>query len=864
MSKIEIKEVQIDSFKQTYNSNNTFKGGLNIICGENEVGKTTLMEFIKNVFIKKSDAKGYIKCSLDGEEFNLRAEKTKQKENEPLLNINSHEYQTGFVINLDDIVLAKKTELKELLDTIQDSSGNAVNDKEKEYFDYIYTSKKQKFELTPTDLPSGNFKKQFDKLKELDVRIEKLKSKEEEYNNLCLSISDIEEEIKNLTLKKQCSDIMAKLDFLKKSLEEIKINKVLIENKKEFESIRESYGAINFVKQKEEDIKKDLKEKEQKFEDVLREINNITPISAEDIIKLEINSDDLKLNREIVDAQREYSLNIQALEKEIESINNRIEELKFEIKTLENNLEETGIKDFDKYKNDRILLESYKTNYADLMSKVMNKNNIRIKKWYKDYSLLIFLLMFIMSVGSLFLYWNTNLRYMLSAFVLVGFVGINTIIMEKIERKRNESNYSYDGLLENSVSDILRLCKEYGFLLSKDDNFVIKLDSFIQIMREKISEYNIIESNLLKQRVNLEKEKKYLETKKENLKSLEQLREETFSKIKEFLGKTGLENISDFSDFYEGVNALKVLKKEIDERRVDLEKLDKDTEEFIKKINTFVEKTGLENIPELNKYDYPKFNDILADIRNIIDENISNNKVVNEYNTKINEAEEELKNYPEALIREIYDYNDITLIENELQVKKEEKIRLLKTKDDLERESDLINLKNEKMGELENIKNSILKLLQKKMVYKIIKKSKEKFNQTRPNLVNAKKYFSKITNGKYNNIDFDRRVIKGDNIGEKGWDILSRGTKEQLYLALRLGYANNYSKNPDNKSNGKPNLPLIIDDAFVNFDCERTAAVFKSLAEFAEENQVLYFTCHTKRTLEILKTEKIEYNLIEL
>ena len=79
----EIKEVQIDSYNDTHNKLiNSFVNGLNIICGPNEIGKSTLMTFIKNVFIrKKTDAKGYIKCDVDGDDVTLRVERNKLKEN---------------------------------------------------------------------------------------------------------------------------------------------------------------------------------------------------------------------------------------------------------------------------------------------------------------------------------------------------------------------------------------------------------------------------------------------------------------------------------------------------------------------------------------------------------------------------------------------------------------------------------------------------------------------------------------------------------------------------------------------------------------------------------------------------------------
>ncbi|OZM58146.1 hypothetical protein CIB95_00780 [Lottiidibacillus patelloidae] len=65
---------------------------------------------------------------------------------------------------------------------------------------------------------------------------------------------------------------------------------------------------------------------------------------------------------------------------------------------------------------------------------------------------------------------------------------------------------------------------------------------------------------------------------------------------------------------------------------------------------------------------------------------------------------------------------------------------------------------------------------------------------------------------------------------------LSRGTKEQLYLALRLALANVYpSQTP---------YPLIVDDIFVNFDSIRTKRAVEVLRKASEDHQVIFFTCH--------------------
>ena len=66
---------------------------------------------------------------------------------------------------------------------------------------------------------------------------------------------------------------------------------------------------------------------------------------------------------------------------------------------------------------------------------------------------------------------------------------------------------------------------------------------------------------------------------------------------------------------------------------------------------------------------------------------------------------------------------------------------------------------------------------------------------------------------------------------------LSQGTREQLYLALRLAYIKNHA------AKAEP-LPVIMDDILVNFDPVRAANTARVLAEFARDNQLLFFTCH--------------------
>lgn len=65
---------------------------------------------------------------------------------------------------------------------------------------------------------------------------------------------------------------------------------------------------------------------------------------------------------------------------------------------------------------------------------------------------------------------------------------------------------------------------------------------------------------------------------------------------------------------------------------------------------------------------------------------------------------------------------------------------------------------------------------------------------------------------------------------------LSKGTVDQLYIALRLAIGVVMSEKYD--------VPFIIDDAFVHFDDERTIAVIQVIRKIAETKQIILFTCH--------------------
>ena len=66
---------------------------------------------------------------------------------------------------------------------------------------------------------------------------------------------------------------------------------------------------------------------------------------------------------------------------------------------------------------------------------------------------------------------------------------------------------------------------------------------------------------------------------------------------------------------------------------------------------------------------------------------------------------------------------------------------------------------------------------------------------------------------------------------------MSDGTQDQFYLALRLASLEKFS------ADGEP-LPLLVDDALVNFDDTRARAALRVLGDLTATTQVIFFTHH--------------------
>ena len=107
----------------------------------------------------------------------------------------------------------------------------------------------------------------------------------------------------------------------------------------------------------------------------------------------------------------------------------------------------------------------------------------------------------------------------------------------------------------------------------------------------------------------------------------------------------------------------------------------------------------------------------------------------------------------------------------------------------------------------------------------------------------ASEIFAAFTDGAYRSLrmDGERHLSVWDGVRNIPAERLSRGTVEQIYLAVRLAAADILLEEP---------VPVILDDVFAFYDDKRLESALKWLS--CQGKQVIIFTCH-KREEEIAK-----------
>ncbi len=258
------------------------------------------------------------------------------------------------------------------------------------------------------------------------------------------------------------------------------------------------------------------------------------------------------------------------------------------------------------------------------------------------------------------------------------------------------------------------------------------------------------------------------------------------------------------------------------------------------------------------------------------------NKIISELENDVNNLNQNIKNenyiQKELILKKynnLIDKNtildllqkDLKTIENEIEETEEkcnksklEKYKLEILEKDINKE---IEEKASIEEQLENVKNKeeeIIKLGQAiELTKNILEKAYDKMkNNITPRFTqNLQKNTIGIIGGNYKKIIFSEDeglIVETENGNYVNANILSVGTIDQLYLALRLAITSEIAKEE---------LPIILDEAFAYYDDERLENILQYLCSNFSKNQIIIFTC-SKREVEIMDRLGISYNYVEL
>ncbi len=140
-----------------------------------------------------------------------------------------------------------------------------------------------------------------------------------------------------------------------------------------------------------------------------------------------------------------------------------------------------------------------------------------------------------------------------------------------------------------------------------------------------------------------------------------------------------------------------------------------------------------------------------------------------------------------------------------------------------------------------NIYDSALKRDRLLLVSKIIAEAEHLYRKSqKPDfLIRASRYMKMLSHDKYDEVLMSESggfVLKMGNELIPIIETISRGTREQMYLALKL--AMTFRLDP------LGHYPILMDEIAINFDHSRRNGLYEVIKELAEQRQVIFFTCH--------------------
>lgn len=362
--------------------------------------------------------------------------------------------------------------------------------------------------------------------------------------------------------------------------------------------------------------------------------------------------------------------------------------------------------------------------------------------------------------------------------------------------------------IQLSIIDIRNLKSNYKINLEKIDMILEISDSKdVREVLEKIAKYEIENKEVLSLQIEVKKSREAIDRLIKEL----SVREE---RIRGKLEVLGLHDM-DLIDLEESL-------REIKEKLIQREELRRSLQSIEETYKALTKGKDIEHIKE--------------ELKDIINENIKYSYTTEE------EIDEQVSNKSHELIEAEKSIKDV---ENEINTRFMGKRPIPTIEEEIGAVEEIIKR--------DDMKLKATKLAQEKL--------QEAFREVRGNfgpVLNQKVLdnFKRLTNNRYSDVmvsDLYEIKVKNDNSILAG-ELLSNGANDQLYISLRLAFISMLYKEGE--------VPVVLDDAFVQYDDERVGHIL----EILEENsfgQLIIFTCQ-HREKEILDKKNIENNYILL
>ncbi len=205
---------------------------------------------------------------------------------------------------------------------------------------------------------------------------------------------------------------------------------------------------------------------------------------------------------------------------------------------------------------------------------------------------------------------------------------------------------------------------------------------------------------------------------------------------------------------------------------------------------------------------------------------------------------------------------ELKAAENERDLVIDERGRIQEQREKLEQTQEASSLRLKLSVLQEKLRVKALQWVSLTIGQNLLREARAKYERERKPAVvqQGERFFSMITAQKYPRLispPGETLIQLEDSAGHrKQLTELSRGTAEQLYLALRFGLIREFSKRSES-------LPVVMDDILVNFDPKRASEAARAIVELSNDNQVIVFTCHPS-TADLLTAQAPQALIIKL